>query len=233
MKTVGIIGGLGPETSSKFYLELLKSCQDVNPLLRPEILMNSVPMNLEIEKEFINGADKSGEYIPILIHAAKSLEKAGADFLVIPCNTVHLFIEDVRAAVNIPVLSIIDESIKFLKEKNLEKIGLLATQNTVNSGIYAKPMINDGIEIELPNRENQKLMGELISQLVSNHYSEEDKEKLLEIIEELAQKNIEAILLACTDLQLIAPENTKIKIYDSMKILVLATTKEINGKNSH
>ena len=233
MKTVGIIGGLGPETSSKFYLELLKSCQAANPLLRPEILMNSVPMNLEVEKEFINGANKSEEYIPVLIHAAKSLEKAGADFLVIPCNTVHLFIKEVRNAVNIPVLSIIDESIKFLKEQNLKQIGLLATQNTINSGIYAQPMTENDIQTKLPEPENQKLMGDLISRLVSNHYSEEDKEKLLEIIEELAQKNIEAILLACTDLQLIAPENTKIKIYDSMKILVLATTKEINGKNSH
>ena len=229
MKTVGIIAGLGPETSSKFYLELLKSCQTINPLLRPEILMNSVPMNLEVEKEFINGADKSEEYISVLTQAAQSLEKAGADFLVIPCNTVHLFIKEVRNAVNIPVLSIIDESIKFLKEKKLEKIGLLATQNTINSGIYAQPMKNDGLQIELPNSNNQKLMGELISRLVSNHYSEKDKEKLLEIIEELSQKDIEAILLACTDLQLIAPKNTKTKIYDSMKILVTATSKEINN----
>ena len=81
MKTVGIIGGLGPETSSKFYLELLKSCQNINPLLRPEILMNSVPMNLEIEKEFINGADKSEEYISVLIHGRKKLRKSWCRFL--------------------------------------------------------------------------------------------------------------------------------------------------------
>ena len=94
-------------------------------------------------------------------------------------------------------------------------------------------MKNNDIQIELPKPEDQKLMGELISRLVSNHYSDNDKEKLLEIIEKLAQKDSEAILLACTDLQLIAPKNTKIKIYDSMKILVTATTKGINGKNSH
>lgn len=233
MKTVGVIAGLGPETSAKFYLQLLQTCQIDNPLLRPEMLMNSVPMNLEIEKEFINGADKSEEYISVLTHAARSLEKAGADFLVIPCNTVHLFIREVRDAVNIPVLSIIDESIKFLKEKKLEKIGLLATQNTINSGIYAQPMTKNGIQIELPNSNNQKLMGELISRLVSNHYSNEDKEELLKIIEQLTKKNIEAVLLACTDLQLLAPKHPKIKIYDSMDILVLATAKEINGKNSH
>ena len=229
MKTVGIIGGLGPETSSKFYLELLKSCQTINSLLRPEILMNSVPINLEVEKDFINGVDKSKEYISVLTHAAQSLEKAGADFLVIPCNTVHLFIKEVRDAVNIPVLSIIDESIKFLKEKKLEKIGLLATQNTINSGIYAQPMTKNGIKIELPKPEAQKLMGELIARLVSNHYSNKDKEELLKIIEQLSKKNIEAVLLACTDLQLIAPKNTKTKIYDSMKILVTATSKEINN----
>ena len=233
MKTVGVIAGLGPETSAKFYLQLLQTCQIANPLLRPEILMNSVPMNLEIEKEFINGADKAEEYISILTHAAQSLEKAGADFLVIPCNTVHLFIEEVKKAVNIPVLSIIDESIKFLKENNLKKIGLLATQNTINSGIYAQPMSNNDIKIELPEQKDQKLMGELIARLVSNHYSNKDKEELLKIIEQLSKKNIEAVLLACTDLQLLAPKHPKIKIYDSMEVLVLATAKEINGKNSH
>jgi aspartate racemase len=229
MKTVGIIGGLGPETSSKFYLKLLQSCQKMNPIVRPEMLMNSVSMNLEVEKDFINGADKSKEYLEVLIHAAKSLEKAGADFLVIPCNTVHLFIKNVREAVSIPVLSIIDESIKFLKEKEIKSIALLATQNTVNSGLYAQPMNKLDIKVELPSQIDQNLMGSLISRLVNNNYAPDDKEKLIKIIDHLTSKNIEAVLLACTDLQLLTPQHPQVKIYDTMEILVTATAKEINN----
>src|SRR5258708_349756 len=127
MKTVGIIGGLGPETTAKFYLEIISNSQHQNNEARPPILMWSIPLPLGIEEDLITRAQGEERYLPFMIDAAKRLEKGGADFIVIPCNSVHIFINEVRSSVNIPVLSIIEETLKFLKNKSISKVGLLAT----------------------------------------------------------------------------------------------------------
>jgi len=101
MKTVGIIGGLGPETTSEFYLELIFLCQKLNKVNRPPILIWNIPLPLKIEKELLIKDIGEKRYLPFLIEAAKILEKAGADFLVMPCNTMHIFIKEIRSvAVN-------------------------------------------------------------------------------------------------------------------------------------
>ena len=122
MKTIGIIGGLGPETTSEFYLEIVFECYKKNKEQRPPILIWNVPLKYKIEEDLLEKAEGEERYIPYLIEAAKKLEKAGADFLVIPCNSVHAFIKEVRNSVKIPVLSILEETAKFLKNKNISKV---------------------------------------------------------------------------------------------------------------
>ena len=122
MKTIGIIGGLGPETTSEFYLRLIFKSYQKNKIQRPPILMWSIPMEYKIENDLIQSATGEERYIPYLIEAAKRLESGGADFLVVPCNSVHIFIEEIRKAVGIPVLSIVEETANFLKEQNIEKV---------------------------------------------------------------------------------------------------------------
>ena|SRR3989344_697920 len=116
MKKVGIIGGLGPGTTSKFYLELVYLCQKFNKINRPGILIYSVPIPYDIEKSAIISGKNTKQCIPLLLTAAKKLEEAGADFLVMPCNSLHIFIEEIRNSVRIPVFSIISETVKFLYE---------------------------------------------------------------------------------------------------------------------
>jgi len=223
MKSIGIIGGLGPETSSKFYLELLYKSFDLNDACRPPILMWSIPMDYQIEKDFILGEDRSVEYIKYLVDAAVRLESGGADFIVIPCNSVHIFINEVIEAVSIPVLSIIKETSQFLKKNNINSVGLLATQASINDGLYQNKLKENEIEVILPSNVEQKKMGVLINKLVRNEYAADQKQELIEIINSLANKNVDAVLLACTDLQLLAPKHSSVKIIDTMKILVDAT----------
>ena len=119
MKSVGIIGGLGPETTAKFYLELISSCQIYNKKAYPRILISSVALPYKIEKEAMVENKNIRKCLPFLLSEAKSLEKAGADFLVMPCNSLHVFIEDIRKTVNIPVLSILEEFKNEKIDKNL------------------------------------------------------------------------------------------------------------------
>ena len=124
MKTVGIIGGLGPETTSEFYLDIVFSCQKKSKTSRPGVIIASVPLPYKIEEDLITKNKGSERYIPFLVNEAKRLEKAGADFIVMPCNSLHVFIKEIRNAVDIPVLSIIEETVKFLKKNNLNNVGL-------------------------------------------------------------------------------------------------------------
>ena len=138
MKTAGIIGGLGPETTSKFYIEVIFKCFEKDKLNRPPILIWNVPLPYDIEERFITKAEGEEEYIPFLINAAKRLEAGGADFIVIPCNSVHIFIDEVKKAVSIPVLSIVEETVNFLKEKQIKEVGILATSATLQNRLYGE-----------------------------------------------------------------------------------------------
>lgn len=227
MKTVGIIGGLGPETTSEFYLELIFSCRQINKFSYAPVLINSIPLPFILERDAI--ADGIGEerILPFLLDAAKNLENAGADFLVLPCNSLHKFIGDIRASVKIPILSILEETTRFLKEKNINKAGIIATPITVKNKLYEKPLKASGIMTVIPDDLQQAKIGKLILNLTSNRYDNKDRELLLKVITGLSKKKVKNIILACTDLQLLVPKLENLKIYDTMKILLDATVRKV------
>lgn len=227
MKTVGIIGGLGPEATSKFYLQLVSACSNRGEQTHPPILIYSVPLPLQIEKECIVKGQSEEKCVPFLIQAAKTLEQGGADFLVMPCNSLHVFIEEIRKAVKIPVLSIVEETVKFLKNHNIKQVGILATSITINRGLYKSQLNARGINEVIPNDQDQAKLGQIIYNLVVDKDTAADKQAFDEIIKSLLEKEVKSIILACTDLQLLKPNYPKIKVYDTMQILVDATVQEM------
>jgi aspartate racemase len=223
MKTVGIIGGLGPETTAHFYLEIVFGCSNLS-VRRPQILISNVAIPLKIEKEIITEAKNEKNILPFLIHSAKQLENGGADFIVIPCNTVHLFIKEIKKSVKIPVLSIIEETSNFLRSEKIKKIGLLGTTATINNKLFDKYLKLNGIEMKTPNNSSQLKLGEIIHHLVKGEKSRKDKKEFLKIIDKF---NVSNIIFACTDLQLFNMKIEGIKIFDTMEILAKATVLEI------
>ncbi len=227
MKTVGIIGGLGPETTSEFYLDLVFSCQKKDKTHRPSIIISSVPLPYQIEEEAIENNKGFEKILPFLIEEAKRLEKAGADFIVMPCNSLHVFIQEIRDAVNIPVLSIIEETIKFLKNNNFNKVGIVSTSATIKNKLYENAFSENQIKYETPDEFQQAKMGKFIHNLVIGMQNNKDREELIRIISDFKEKDIDCVILACTDLQLLIPEHPSLKIFDTMKIFSEATVKEI------
>src|SRR3989344_8648398 len=136
MKTIGIIGGLGPETTSEFYLDIVFSCQKKDRIARPSVLIASVPLPYQIEEDAISKNIGIERCLPFLTSEAKRLEKAGADFIVMPCNSLHVFIGEIRDAVKIPALSIVEETVKFLKQENMDKVGIVSTSATIKNKLY-------------------------------------------------------------------------------------------------
>ncbi len=223
MKTVGIIGGLGPETTSKFYLNLISSCQKV-ATQRPSLLIYNVPIPHELEKKEILEGKCSPETKSLLLKAAKILEKSGADFIVMPCNSLHVFAPEIQKVVGVPFLSLIETTVNFLEKKNMRQVGVLSTRITREKKLYENPLREKGIQPVTPSHDEQKILNEIVLKLTFGRYRKEDQVKLGEIMAGLKTKEV---VLACTDLQLIVPDVPGITIYDTMNILADATLLEM------
>jgi len=227
MKTVGIIGGLGPETTSEFYLDLVFSCQKKDRTHRPSIIVASVPLPYMIEKDAILKNMGMERCLPFLIAEAKRLEKSGADFIVMPCNSLHIFIKEIRNAVKIPVLSIVEETVKFLKKNNFKRAGIVSTSATIKNKLYENAFEKNKIGYETPNEFQQAKMGKFILNLVNGMQNNKDREEFIKIINDFEDKDVDCVVLACTDLQLLIPKHPTLKIFDTMKIFADATVEKI------
>ena len=222
-KSVGVIGGLGPETTAEFYLRVIFGYQKFNAERRPSVIIASVPLPFEVERDFIRSNTSKERYIPYLIGEAQRLEKAGASFLVMPCNTLHMFIERIRDSVNIPVLSIVEETVKYIKKNNLAKVGLISTLATVKNGVYENIFKRENIDFFVPDDLKKAEINEIILRLINGKRLDTDRETILEVARNFKNIGADAVVLACTDLQLLQPSSDLIKIIDTMKILADAT----------
>jgi len=227
MKTLGIIGGVGPASTAEFYLKISYDCQMRNDVQRPAIVIASVPAPYEVERGII--LHNENKYTPLLTAEAKRLQKAEADFLVMPCNTLHCDIEAIRDAVDIPVMSIVDTAIAHVKGSAYKKVGILATAATVRRHIYSAVFARNNIAFLVPNEQEQAGLNELIVNLVDGKYLEDDRKFLHGVIDKLKARGADCIALACTDLQLLKPEKDRrdIPIFDTMAILAEAALEEI------
>lgn len=227
MRTLGIIGGLGPETTSEFYLEIIFQCKKLNKTNRPGILISSVPLPYDVEEDAIAKGIGEERCLSFIVDAAKQLEKAGADFLVMPCNTLHTYINDLRKSVKIPVLSIVEETTNFLKKEKIYEVGIISTGITLNKKLYENFFSRNKIKQITPDDYQQAKIGKMIYNLVSNRHDNKDRQELIEIIDDFEKKGVKNVILACTDLQLLIPSHPRLKIYDTMKIFADATVREL------
>lgn len=156
-----------------------------------------------------------------------NLEKGGADFIVVPCNTVHMFIDEVRQAVNIPVLSIVEETTSFLKMKRVKNVGLLATPTTIKNKLYDLKLHENGIDAQIPNKKEIGEMGKIINNLVNNIAGKTDKSIFMDIVNSLEKKGVSFFVLACTDLQILNSKKENLQFFDTMEILANATVREL------
>lgn len=222
---VGVLGGLGPDTTSEFNLSVTYKYLAINPARRPTILSLYIGLDLALEKEFVEHANGGEKYLPYLIDGIKRLEKGGASFIVIPCNSVHVYIGQMRETAKVPILSIIEETANFLKSANVHRLGILATPITLSSKMFHNLLGEEGIEIIEPIDQDQALLSILISRIVRQQHTFQDRQSIVRIMENLKRRGAEEILLACTDLQSIIQKEQA--VYDTMDILADATVRRL------
>ena len=140
---------------------------------------------------------------------------------------LHVFIKEIRNAVDIPVLSIVEETVKFLKKNNLNKVGIVSTSATIKNKLYENAFAENKIDYEMPDDFQQAKLGKFILNLVTGMQNNKDREELIQIINDFEKKDVDCVILACTDLQLLIPQLPTLKIFDTMKIFADATVAEI------
>ncbi len=221
---IGIIGGLGPKTGFVFT-EFLNNSFVTKKDFQPDLLLLNLPVPQLVMNSIATG-QKSEEMKELLLEAVKRLNHAEVDFIVIPCNTVHIFIKELRKVSQKPILSILEESTKELSKRNIRKVGLLASTTTIQQNLHSQELSKMNIQTIFPEFEDQKTISGTIVKIINNQVNDLDKENLRVIIKKLISQGAENILLACTDLQLVlTQEDSAVPLFDTFKILEASTLK--------
>lgn len=230
MKIPGVLGGLGPQTTADYYLRVQELALEHNALERPPMLTWSVPLPYALEEESIfdgTGFDEIGEY---LADGAKKLESAGASFIVMPCNSLHICQTQIEEKLTIPFISIIDETVRVVRKKSYKSVALLATEQTAERGLYTQPLEAVGINVIRPNYIQQRMLNEMVVRLINGKQMPEDKEEFHQVLRSLQERGADIAILACTDFHiLLNDEHMGMPYLDTMEILALATAREMHS----
>ncbi len=200
MKKLGIIGGLGPMATAYFF-ELVIQMTDVQvDQEHIEIWIHNCP-SIPDRTSYILDPTKEDPFYPMLC-SGKKLCKMGAELIAIPCITAHYFYKELTKNLSVPVIHMIEETVCYLKERGKSRIGILATDGTVASGLFQQELAKNQMEWILPKEKGQQDIMDLIYQEIkTGQYV--DINKFYKVTEELKDQGAEIIILGCTELSLI------------------------------
>ncbi|WP_369710591.1 aspartate/glutamate racemase family protein [Leptotrichia sp. HSP-334] len=218
MKIIGLIGGMSWESTVTYYKIINETVKEkLGGLHSAKCILYSIDFQ-EIEECQANGNwEKSGE---ILGEAANNLEKAGADFIVICTNTMHKVINQIKEKISIPILHIAEMTAEKILEKGLKNIALLGTKYTMEQGFYKSKLIEKGINVIIPDKNDIEIINKVIyDELCLGTINSNSKKKFLEIVDKLRSKGAEGIILGCTEIGLlIKNEDTDVPLFDTAVI---------------
>ena len=218
MKTIGLIGGMSWESTVTYYKIINETVKEkLGGLHSAKCILYSIDFQ-EIEECQANGNwEKSGE---ILGEAAYNLEKAGADFIVICTNTMHKVVNQIKEKISIPILHIAEMTAEKILEKGLKNIALLGTKYTMEQDFYKSKLIEKGINVIIPDKNDIEIINEVIyDELCLGTINSDSKKKFLEIVDKLRSKGAEGIILGCTEIGLlIKNEDTDVPLFDTAVI---------------
>ena len=218
MKTIGLIGGMSWESTVIYY-------QIINEVIKEKLggLHSAKCILYSVDFEEIEECQKNGDWdrsAEILGNVALSLEKAGADFIVICTNTMHKVVSEIKKYTKLPILHIAEMTAIELKKAGIKKIGLLGTKYTMQQDFYKQILIDNGIEVVIPNSKDIEIVNSVIfNELCLGKIKKESKDKYLRIIENLSKDGAEGIILGCTEIGLLVKqEDTDISLFDTTNI---------------
>jgi aspartate racemase len=219
MKTIGLIGGMSWESSLEYYRILNETVRDrLGGLHSAQCLMISVDF---AEIEALQHAGRWEEAGQILAEAARSLERGGAECVVLCTNTMHKLAGAIQAAVSIPFLHIADATAQRVQSSGLQRIGLLGTRFTMEEDFYKARLTGSfGLEVLIPEQaERQQVHDVIYQELCLGIIRSDSRDAYRKIIAQLAQRGAQGIILGCTEIGLLVkPEDSPLPLFDTTRI---------------
>lgn len=198
-KVIGILGGMGPLATADLYKKIVLNTDAGCDQEHIHTIIDSNTAIPDRTAALLNGAASP---IAEMVKSAKTLEKAGADIIIMPCNTAHNYHSDIEAAVSVPVLHMIRLTKDSLKRKGIVRAGLLATDGTIRTRIYQKCFEGSGIELLLPGEAEQRAVMDMIYRGVKAGKAGFDASAAGKAAEALIKRGAQTLILGCTELPL-------------------------------
>ena len=220
-RTLGVLGGLGPMSTFRFCSLLTAHTRAQSDADHIDMIISSRATTPD-RTAFILGKSLD-DPLPVMIEEAKKLQAAGAELIVIPCNTAHYFYEGLQEQIDLPIINIIEETVLHLNRMGVHRFGLLATEGTVRSGSYHRECKKHDMEIVVPNEEEQKQISEIIYGSVKQN-KPADMEAFWKIAASLQDRGGEKLVLGCTELSLLdQSKDSDFLLVDSLDVLAWRT----------
>jgi len=227
MKKIGIIGGTGPEATVDYYKEIINAFKNGSGDMNyPEIIIYSINLGK------LMGMMRTGKYddaIAYLVEKIACLQRAGAEFAAISANTPHLFFDRINEISPLPLLSIVEVTCAESLKLGLKRPGLFGTGFTMDASFYPDIFRKQGMEVVMPDPEDKELINfKLFSEIELGIFTDETRELLILIIEKMIrEKQIDSLILGCTEFPLILtePQYAGIPMLNTTKIHVDAIVK--------
>jgi aspartate racemase len=223
MKTIGMIGGMSWESSIEYYR---LTNQAVRQRLGGVHSAKSVMVSVDFsEIEALQQSGRWDEAASLMVRAARQVERGGADFLIICTNTMHRMAEEVSRAISIPLLHIADATAEQVLARGFKKVGLLGTRFTMEEDFYRGRLESKfGLEVLVPDQAGRDLVHRVIyEELVVGTIDLESKQAYQQVIQQLAERGAQGVILGCTEIGLLVKEaDSPLPLFDTTAIHALA-----------
>lgn len=218
MKKLGILGGMGPESTLLYYKEIASEYKrrDRNGYF-PALTIETVNMYEMLGYCKMQQYDALADYLSQGIY---NLEKAGADFAVLASNTPHVVFDTLKEKAHIPLLGIVEPACRAVKAKGIKKVAWLGTGFTMEQKCFKKPFVDNGINVAVPNEKERAFIDKVIAEeLEFGIVNENSRKEIDSIIQRLVEEDcIEAVIMGCTELPLMySDEKLPVPAFDTLK----------------
>jgi len=226
---IGILAGMGPRSTAPFVDLVVDECQrqygarDDDEF--PPMMIYALPAPFYLDRPIDHGALRAA-----IQAGLRKLASTGVAFVAMPCNTAHIFYDDLAAAIDVPLLNMLDEALRAMPASAV-RVALLATRPTVEAGIYQAAAARAGVELAHTSRWQAQVDG-LLSAIKSSPDRQEAEGMWRHLLDDLAASEIDTILLACTDLNAVSRAHAGLAVLDATQCLAAATVREWRARQT-
>jgi aspartate racemase len=222
MKTIGLVGGMTPESTKVYYELLIRGARqpDADPLRNPEMLIYSLNLSELVQIQRTGDRRLVAEYLAAIL---ERLRLAGAEVGALTANTPHAYLDEIRSKTSLPLVSIVSATRDAAADRGLERALLLGTKTTIEAEMYPREFADAGIRLVLPGEEDRDFLDRTIyNELALGNVTPEVRRRYHEICtRHIESSGIDSVILGCTEIPLvISSDDLPIQVLDTTEIHV-------------